>query len=161
MLPPSVQLRLAVTCPSELSPFAPDASSALPYPISSEYQSSLRLKCCFVISSTPRAPLPRLSVYLFFHVREVCTLLICIPGYRLPVQYQVTRSHDPPPQLVPHHNQSRQQSDAARCRKDEMFPQRHRERIGSISVRNTLRAKAPTEGTENTYRDFTRSDKKR
>ena len=40
-----------------------------------------------------RAPSTRLSIYLFIHVREVCTLLICILGYRLPVQYQ--------PQLVP------------------------------------------------------------
>ena len=53
---------------------APDVSPALPYPISSEHQSSLRLKCCFVIT-----PLPRLSMYLF-HVREVCTPSICIPG---------------------------------------------------------------------------------
>ena len=159
MLPPSVQLRPAVACPSELPLFAPDVSSALPYPISSEHQSLLRLKCCFVINSTPRALLPRSSTYLFIHVREVCTLLICIPRCRLPVQYQVTRSHH---NSSPHHNQSRQQSDAARCNKDEMCFHRDTTRgFGSISVRYTLRAKAPTEGTENTYRDFTRSNKKR
>ena len=33
--------------------------------------------------------------------------------------------------------------------------------FGSISVHCTLRATAPTEGTENTYRDFTRNNKKR
>ena len=78
--------------PSELSLFAPDVSSALPYQISSDHQPSLILKCCFVISSTPRAPPPRLCISLLIHVREVCTRLICVPRYRLPVQYQVTRS---------------------------------------------------------------------
>ena len=42
----------------------------------------------------------RLNIYLFIHVREVCTLLISILGYQLPVQYQITRSQKTPPQLV-------------------------------------------------------------
>ena len=57
-----VQLRLAVLCPAKLSLFAPDAPSAHPYQLSSELQTSLRLKCCLVTNSTPFAPLPRFSV---------------------------------------------------------------------------------------------------
>ena len=42
--------------------------------------------------------------------------------------------------------------------KDEMCFHRDTARgFGSISARNTLRTKAPTEGTENTYRDFKNS----
>ena len=82
-------------------------------------------------------------------------LWICILGYQLPVQYQVTRSKILHHNSSPHHNQSRQESDAARCNKDEMCFHRDTARgFGSISVRNTLRAKAPTEGTENTCGDF-------
>ena len=62
----------------------------------------------------------------------------------------------------PHHNQSRQSSDAARCNMDEMCFHRDTTRaFVSISVHYTLRATAPTEGTQNTYRDFTRNNKKR
>ena len=106
VLSPSVQLRLAVAIPAELPPFGPDVSSALPYPISPEHQSSLRLKCCFVISLTPRAPLPRLSIYLFIHVLEVCTLDLCpwiptvrptpihaVPQYSTTTRPQTTTSH--------------------------------------------------------------------
>ena len=42
----------------------------------------------------------RLSIHLFIHVREACTLLICIPGYPLPVQDQ---PRGPP---ILHHNSS-------------------------------------------------------
>ena len=129
--------------------------SALTYPISPEHQSPLRLKCCFVISSTPRAPLPRLSIHLFIHVLEVCTLDLYpwIPTAR-PIPIHAV--HNTPPQLVsPHHNQSRQKSDAARCNKDEMCF--HRDTASATHCEQ----KAPTEGTENTYRDLTRWNKKR
>ena len=90
--------------------FAPDVSSALPYPISPEHQSPLRLKCCFVISSTPRAPLPRLSICLFMHVLEVCTLDLYpwipsarpIPSHAVP-QYSTT----PRPHTTTSHVNSR------------------------------------------------------
>ena len=97
---------------------------------------------------------------LFIHVREVYSRLICISGYRLSVQHQVARSKIIHHNSSPHHNQSRQSSDAAKCNKDEICFHRDTTRgFGSISARNTLRAQAPTEGTENTYRDFTRSNK--
>ena len=102
-----------------------------------------------------------MSICLFIHVREVCTRLIlyppdtdcpsntesCGPKYSTATRPQTTTSH-------------------VDCRmlrnKDGMCFHRDTARgFGSISARNTLRAKAPTEGTENTCRDFTRSNKKR
>ena len=78
----------ATCCRVSIRAFSVCTRPALPHPISSEHQSSLRLKCCFIISTLRYHVW---EIYLFVHVREVCTLL----------QYQVTRFHSNPPQLVP------------------------------------------------------------
>ena len=128
--------------------FAPDAPSALPYQLSSEHRTSLRLKCCLVLSSTPRAPPPRSSICPFIHCRGAYALH-CIPGYQLLVQYQVTRFHCTPLQLVTdfptNHVSSRMLPGAPRM--NRVSAETPREGFGSISVCYMLRAKVPTERT--------------
>ena len=63
------------------------------------FRTSLKLKCCLVISSTRRASLPRWSIWPFYSLPWAYTLN-CIPGYQLPVSIPITRFHCTPPQLV-------------------------------------------------------------
>ena len=57
---------------------------------SSKLRTSLKLKCCLVINSTPRAPLPRLSIWLFIHCSGP---IVCFPGYQVPIQSHFPTSH--------------------------------------------------------------------
>ena len=132
-----------------LSLSAPDASRAHPHQLSSVLRSSLKFKCCLVHSSTPRAPLPRLSLWLRAPLpwrQKLCTVSLDTNCSSNTNSRDSTAHHHSSSPLP---NRSRQESYAARCTENEpCFSRDTTEGFGPVSVCYTLRAKVPTEGTE-------------
>ena len=130
---------------------------ALPHPISSEHQSSLRLKCCLIISSSPRAPLPRL--------RNVPLCSRSWGLYSIDLYPWIPIARPIPSHAVP------QQSTTTRHVNRRMLPgvtrmkcvstETPREYSDRSACTTHCEQRLQLREQKNTYRDFTRNNKKR